>query len=128
MKYSQQAGWMAAALLIVVCFLPWSYIASRQITITGLSALGTNFGKPGLFNIVMSVIAAFLFMVPRLWAKRTNVFVSAINLAWALRNYIILSTCMMGECPEKKLGLYALVALAIVIQVMALFPKIEVKQ
>ncbi|WP_026769794.1 hypothetical protein [Asinibacterium sp. OR53] len=128
MKYSQQAGLIAAVLLIVVCFFPWTYIASRQITITGLSAVGTNFGKPGLFNIVMSAIAAFLFLIPRLWAKRTNVFVCAINLAWSIRNYIILSTCLLGECPEKKVGLYLLVVLAIATQLMALFPKLEVKQ
>jgi uncharacterized membrane protein YuzA (DUF378 family) len=128
MKYSQQAGLLAAVFLIIVCFLPWTYIVSRQITITGLSAMGTNFGKPGLFNIAMSAIALFLFSVPRLWAKRTNVFVCAINLSWSIRNYIILSTCMLGECPEKKLALYVLVALAAVMQLMALFPRIELKK
>ncbi len=128
MKYSQQTGIVAALLLVVICFLPWSYIVSRQLTITGLSAVGTNFGRPGLFNIVMAVIAIVLFTIPRIWAKRTNVFIGAIGLAWSIRNYIILSTCMLGECPEKKPALYALVILAATVQLMTLFPKIELKK
>lgn len=128
MKYSQQTGIIAALLLIVICFLPWSYIVSRQLTVTGLSAVGTNFGRPGLFNIVIAVIAILLFTIPRIWAKRTNVFIGAIGLAWSIRNYIILSTCMLGECPEKKPALYALVILAAIVQLMTLFPKIELKK
>lgn len=126
MKYSQQAGIAAALALIVICFLPWSFIASRQLTISGLSAAGTNFGKPGIFNIIMTCAALLLFAVSRAWAKRTNVFICAINLAWSIRNYILLSTCLLGECPDKKPALYALIILAVIMQVMAFLPKIEV--
>ncbi len=126
MKYSQQAGITAALALIVICFLPWSFIASRQLTVSGLSATGTNFGKPGVFNIIMTCTALLLFAVSRVWAKRANVFICAINLAWSIRNYILLSTCSLGECPDKKPALYALIVLAVIMQVMAFLPKIEV--
>ncbi len=126
MKYSQQTGIAAALALIVICFLPWSFIASRQLTVSGLSATGTDFGKPGIFNIIMTCAALLLFAVARVWAKRANVFICAINLAWSIRNYILLSTCLFGECPEKKPALYALVVLAVIMQVMAFLPKIEV--
>ena len=127
MKYSQRIGIVAAIALMAICFFPWSYIASKQITVSGFSAIGTNFGKPGLINFALCVVMLVMFVVPTIWAKRTNVFIAALNLAWSFRNYLLLSSCMMGECPEKKWGLYVLVFLAFVIQIMALLPKLEVK-
>lgn len=128
MKYSQTIGIAAGVLLIAACFLPWSFIESRQLTVSGLEAAGTNFGKPGLFNIVVGAVCMLLFALPRIWAKRTNVFLNAINLAWAIRNYIIVSSCMMGECPVKKFGLYVLLVAAIIMQAMALFPRMDVQK
>ena len=90
-----------------------------------MSTAGTDFGKPGLMHLVLGVLLAVFFLVPKLWAKRINVFVAAINLAWGIRNYILLSTCYMGECPLKKPGLFLMLALCTFIQVMSLFPKIE---
>jgi len=128
MKYSQRIGILATIAVMAVCFLPWSYIASKQITVSGFFAPGTNYGKPGLFNFVMCVVMLVMFAVPAIWSKRTNVFIAALNLAWSIRNYLLLSSCMMGECPEKKAGLFLLVGLSAVIQAMALLPKLEVKK
>lgn len=125
MKYSQTIGIIACIALTGICFLPWSFIASQQITVTGFHAAGTSFGKPGLFNTIMCAIMVILFVVPAVWAKRTNVFVAALNLAWSFRNYLLLSACMMGECPEKKPALYILLFLSVTIQLMAFLPKIK---
>jgi len=128
MKYSQRIGILATFALMGVCFLPWAYIASKQITVSGFYAVGTNFGKPGLFNFAMCVIMLVLFAVPAVWSKRTNVFIAALNFAWSVRNYLLVSSCMMGECPEKKPGLFILIFLSAVILVMSLLPKLEVKK
>ncbi|MEK7198744.1 MAG: hypothetical protein AAB212_02335 [Bacteroidota bacterium] len=127
MKYSQSIGIAASLALLAICFLPWSYIASQQITVSGFSAAGTDFGKPALFNFFMSVCMLILFAVPAVWSKRVNVFLGALNLAWAFRNYLLVSGCLMGECPEKKPALYLLVGLAILMQLMTLLPKLDIK-
>lgn len=124
MKHSQVIGIIAVLAMAVLCFMPWTYIASRQITVTGMHAEGTNFGRPGLFHLILGTVAVGMFLIPRIWSKRTNVFVAALNLAWAFRNYLLLSSCMMGECPEKKPALYLLLVAAVIIQVMALLPKV----
>jgi len=126
MKYSQTIGIAATLGMMAICFLPWSYIASQQITVTGFGSAGTNYGKPGLLNCIMGVTMIIMFFVPAVWSKRTNVFVGAINLAWSFRNYLLLSTCMMGECPEKKPALYLLIGLAVIIQLMTLLPRLQV--
>lgn len=124
MKHSQTIGIIAALATIVICFLPWAVIPGRGISISGMHAVGTHFGKPGMVNIIFSACMTVFFLVPRIWAKRTNVFLAAINLAWAFRNYLLVSTCMAGECPEKQPALYVLVAMGILIQVMVLLPRI----
>lgn len=124
MKYSQVIGIIAVVAMAALCFMPWTYIASRQITVTGMHAEGTNFGRPGLFHLFLGTVAIAMFLIPRIWSKRTNVFVAALNLAWAFRNYLLLSSCMMGECPEKKPALYLLLLAAVIIQLMALLPKV----
>lgn len=124
MKHSQVIGIIAVLAMAVLCFMPWTFISSRQITVTGMHAEGTNFGRPGLFHLILGTVAAIMFLVPRIWAKRTNVFVAALNIAWAFRNYLLLSSCMMGECPEKKPALYLLLLVAVIIQIMALLPKV----
>lgn len=127
MKYSQTTGIIAALCLIGICFFPWSYIASQHITVTGFSAVGTSYGKPGMLNTILGSLMIILFAVPALWAKRTNVFLAAFNLAFSFRNYLLLSACMMGECPEKKPALYIALILSLLIMVMTLLPKLPVK-
>ncbi|HYK43916.1 MAG TPA: hypothetical protein VEV83_02025 [Parafilimonas sp.] len=125
MKYSQLLGVFGVIALAGVCYMPWSVIPEKHLTVTGMSTAGTDFGKPGLMHVVLGVLLIAFFLVPKLWAKRINVFVAAINLAWGIRNYILLSTCYMGECPVKKPGLFLMLSLCTFIQVMTLFPKIE---
>ena len=128
MKHSQLIGIIAAVSILCICFLPWSYIPSVQVTVSGFHAEGTSFGKPGVLNCLLCLAAIVLFSIPAIWAKRTNVFIGALNLAWSLRNYLLLSSCMMGECPEKEIALYGLMSVSVIMLVMTFLPKIEIKK
>lgn len=124
MKYSQYIGIALACIIIWLCFQTWVIIPQKQILVTGFETTGTRFGRPGMFHIWFSAISALLFILPFIWAKRVNVFFTATNLAWAIRNYIIVSTCFMGECPEKQWAIYLLPLTAGLVFLMALLPKI----
>ena len=126
MKYSKWIGLLAVLLLIVASFQPWVYIAAQQITITGMNTTGTNFGKPALVNIIISSLAAICFLVPPLMAKRANVFICTLNIAWGVRNYIILSICRAGECPDKKTSLYLVMFASVVMLIASLFPDVRI--
>lgn len=128
MKYSQQIGVVTALALILTCFMPWTYLPARDITVSGVKAIGTGFGKPGMLNIILALCSIFFFLVPKIWAKRTNVFIAAIGLAWSIRNYLLVTTCYAGECPEKKAGIFLLLLFAIGVQLMAFFPKMDVEE
>jgi hypothetical protein len=73
----------------------------------------------------MSIV---LFALPFLWAKRFNMVLGALLLSWSFRNFLILSTCQMGECPEKKWALYGCLIVSFGIFIMTFLPKIKVPQ
>ena len=125
MKYTQTIGIIAALVVLICSFLPWSIVVSEQITISGFDTKGTRFGKPGLFLNFFTIIAIVLFLIPAIWAKRTNIFIGAIVFTWSLGNYILVSTCLMGECPVKQPALYALVVASGVVMLMTLLPKLN---
>jgi hypothetical protein len=112
----------AAALLVVACFMIWVIIPSKNIVVTGIDSTGTNFGKPGYFHFICTFFFLVFLLLPRLWAKRSNLLVTAINLAWAVRNYFIITACREGDCPEKHLAVFLVVAASVLMLVSALFP------
>ena len=128
MKHSQLIGIIAVLALIGICFVPWSFIPSKNIVITGFQSAGTDFGRPGYLNIILSTVCLLFFAIPKIWAKRANVFIAAINLAWAIRNYFIISMCREGDCPEKQIGLWLVLLASILILIAALFPDIQLKE
>ena len=121
-------GLFAVILLIVSCFLPWVIIPSKNIVVSGIDSTGTNFGKPGYTHFVMSFFFIIFHFIPRLWAKRSNLLVVALNIAWAIRNYFIISMCREGDCPEKQMGLWLVLLASILILIAALFPDIKLKE
>lgn len=125
MRYSKWIGLVAALLYIIGCFLPWVIIRSKDIVVTGLSAEGTNFGSPGYMGIVLAVLFLVFNFTQRIWAKRINLAVVALQVGWAVRNFYILSACRV-ECPERQTGLYLQLATAVIMLVVALFPDMKI--
>jgi len=128
MRWMKWVGVVSCFLLIISCFIPWVFIEFKNITVTGIDAAGTNFGKPGYFHLIMSLFFLFFHFTPRVWAKRSNLLVAAVNLGWAIRNYFIISACEMGECPIKKAGIIILIPASLLMLVAALFPDVSLKE
>jgi len=128
MRYMKWIGLFAVALLIFACFQPWVIILSKNIIVSGVDSTGTNFGKPGYTHFVLSIFFIIFHLIPKLWAKRWNLLIVALNIAWAIRNYFIISMCREGECPEKKIGLWLVMISSVLMLLAALFPDIELKE
>lgn len=121
-------GLMVALLLIYSCFMPWVTIEAKHITVSGVDATGTYFGKPGYFHFLMVFFFILFNFIPKIWAKRLNILVAALNMGWAIRNFIIVSVCSGGECPEKQVGLYLVLFASILLLVASFFPNIKVEE
>lgn len=130
MKYSQLIGIAAVLALIGICFLPWVYVPNIEITLSGINGRVNDhlsFGRQIIPHSFLGTIAIIFFLIPKVWAKRINVFIGFINLSWAIKNYIIFSMCRQIICPEKLIALYLLILFALIIQICTLLPKLKVK-
>lgn len=131
MRWMKWISIIAALTVIVCCFYPWMVVESRNIVVSGVSAEGTRFGKPGYLHLLLSGLYLFFAFIPKLWAKRINLFLATLNVAWALRNFILMSRCEGGECPVRKIAL-PLLFLASILMLLStalsqLAPKNKVK-
>lgn len=128
MRYMKWVGPAAAVFLIISCFIPWVFIESRNITISGIDTTGTNFGKPGYFHFFLTGIFLLFSFIQKVGFKRANLLIAALNLGWAIRNYFIISACLGGDCPVKKIGIYLMLLASILMMLSALFPDMKIEE
>lgn len=128
MRYMKWIGTAAAVLLIISCFTPWVFIESRNITVSGIDATGTNFGKPGYFHFFMTGFFLLFNFIQNTGLKRANLLITALNLGWAIRNYFIISACQGGDCPIKKTGIFLMLIASILMLVSAMFPDMKLPE
>jgi hypothetical protein len=127
-KYLQRTGLIACIMLVVACFMPWTYHEDLKQTFTGFYSHENYYGKPGVFLTIVA-IAAFAFMyIPKVWAKRTNLFLCAIAVGYAIKSFILFTSCYKAYCPEKKLGIYLVLVCTIVMLVSAALPDLKIKK
>jgi hypothetical protein len=111
--------WVA---LIVSLFFPWVGVESKGVEISGFSSKGTSvYGKPGLFHLILAGIFIVFLFIDKVWSKRIAYFFGALNVAWAIRNFSIISACSGGICPEKYAAVYVLLFSAVIMFVLSLF-------
>jgi hypothetical protein len=127
MKYSQWIGIAAAAVLMLSGLLNWAWYPDIHQYFTGFYTYNNSYGKPGKVFVVLGFIAIACYLIPRVWAKRFNMFLCVLILAYAIKTFISYSTCYRGICPEKQAGLWVMLGSAAVMFVASLLPDVKVK-
>lgn len=125
MNRSQWITLAAGITLIIACFMPWVYIQNPAITISGVDSTGTRFGKPGYVHFILTGFILCFTLINKIWAKRFNLLLAALNLAWAIKNFIVIGRCEAGECPEKQVGFFLLLFAAFILLLATLLPGIK---
>jgi hypothetical protein len=125
--YSKWIAVFASVLLIVSCFLPWAYYPDIDKVFTGFFSENNLYGKPGKWLTVMAVISLLCQFLPNIFYKRANLLLMALNVAYAIKSYIIFASCYHGYCPEKKIGIYLMLIASILLMTAAVFPSGRVK-
>src|SRR5829696_6278713 len=114
---------LSVLLLVISCFLPWMTIESKDLTITGIKTTGTLYGKPGYFHFLWAALYLVFLLINKVWSRRAAIGLAGFNIAWAMRNFLLIPACQMGECPTRKEGLYLLLAASILMFVTPLLPE-----
>lgn len=120
-------GLCAGLLLAIGCWLPWVIIESKNLVITGMYTVGTSYGKPGVLHLVFLSFFLLFTLIPKIWAKRFNLLVVALNASWMIRNFFIIGICRGGECPVRQNGLYLVALASTLMLIAALFPSFKEK-
>ena len=128
LKILQKAGIIACIILLLSCFMPWAFYADIHETFTGFYSFQNQYGKPGKFLSVMALIAFALMMLPKIWAKRTNLFVCALAVGYAIKTYILFTSCYNAYCPEKKAGIFIMLLSTIIMLVSSAFPDLKINK
>ena len=128
MKKSQWIGIAGALLVIGACFLPWGYYPDLQKEFTGFFSEKNIYGRPGKVLIFFEVIGIFLFLIPRVWAKRANILVSGLAFGFGVKSYVLYTACYRGTCPERRVGIFLVLGGALVVLVASLLPDLVVKE
>ena len=126
-KILNRAGIAACIVLIVSCFVPWVHYADIDQTFTGFYSFKNQYGKPGKFLVGAGVIVLTCMLVPKVMAKRINLFLSALTLAYAVKTYILFTSCYNNYCPEKLPGIYIMLIAAALMMVAAVFPNMKLE-
>lgn len=125
MKNYKVIGWLACLLLFVSCFLPLTYYADLNKSFTGFFSERNIYGKPGILFSFIAIVSALLIYLDKIWAKRTHIFLCALNLGYLIKTYILFTSCYNAYCPEKKIGIYLLIISCIVLFIVSLFPNMK---
>ena len=125
MRWIKWTGLAAAVVLVISCFMSWFIIGWLPFTATGIDA-GTAFQSPGYGHIFFAFFFSCFTLIQRLWAKRVNLVVVALNMGWAIRNFTKMSACDGGQCPDKQIGIYLMLAASVIMLISALFPDMKV--
>ena len=119
-------GIVACIAMIISCFLPWTYYPVINETFTGFHvvrfATGNFYGKAGYPIVALTLIIFMLMLIPKIWAKRVNLFVAALLVAYTVRTFIIFTAGLVAGDVVKKPGIYAIIFFGILIFVGTLFP------
>lgn len=127
MKRIQWISLFLIVLIIIACIMPWVRIPVADLTITGVNTEGTRFGKPAYLHFLLAGLIVIFTFIQRLWAKRFNLLFASLNLAWAIKNFLLVSRCEAGVCPEKQAGIYLLLITSVGLLITTFFPDIEIK-
>jgi hypothetical protein len=128
MKYYKVIGVVACIALFASCFMPWAYYPDLQKSFTGFFTEKNIYGRPGVVFTFFAVFSIVLIFINKIWAKRTLIFVQALNIGYLLKTYVIFTSCYKGYCPEKQYGLYLVIISSVILLVISFFPDIQLRE
>ena len=121
-------GLSACVLLIISCFLPWAYYKDIDTTFTGFYSLQNHYGKPGLLLSLIATLVFILTLLPKIWAKRANLFLGALAVGYAIKSFVLFTSCYNAYCPERRIGIYLMLGSTIVMLIATIFPDMKIRE
>jgi hypothetical protein len=127
-RYSKWISLLAFALLVSACYLPWAYYADVDKHFNGFFSEKNIYGKPYKLLFFFAGFTTLSAFIRNSWLKRAALLVGGLNVAYAIKNFLLFGSCYRGYCPEKEIGLYLMLISSVVIFVMSFLPEGSIQQ
>lgn len=122
-------GLAACITLIISCFLPWAYYPDIHQTFTGFYSYQNYYGRPGKPLCFLAAIILVFILLPKVWAKRANLFLCALFTGYAIYIYTKFTAQLpSGVYPVKKIGIYLMIISVITMLIAAVFPDLKLEK
>jgi hypothetical protein len=126
-------GLAACLLLVASCFMPWAFYNDpfitdvSQRTFTGFYSYENYYGKPGKFLCIIAGLSLLLKLLPKVWAKRVDLFLCGFGVAYALTTFLrYLRQYGAAISPEAQIGIYLMFGAALLMLAAAIFPDLKI--
>ena len=132
MKYKKVLHYTAiisCIALIATCFIPWVHYNNINVTFNGYNvkkfATGVYYGRAGIIITIFAAISLLFTLMPSIVAKRVNMFLCALLVAYTLRTYVIFTGSLFDGEVTKLAGIYLIVFLSFVMVICSVFPYLK---
>lgn len=120
---------VATLAIIATCFIPWVHYNNIDVTFNGYNvkrfATGVYYGRAGIIITIFAAISFLLTITQSLVAKRINMFLCALLVAYTLRTYVIFTGSLFDGEVTKLAGIYLIVLLSFVMVICSVFPYLK---
>jgi hypothetical protein len=113
--------------------MPWAYFNDPSITneaertFTGIYTYKNYYGKPGKFLVFFAGLSLFLKIMPKIWAKRIDLFLCAIAMAYGLKSFFEYKGVYgAGMVPQLQTGLFLMLGSLLIMMAAAIFPDFRI--
>ena len=106
MKIRKRLGIGACVLLIVSCFLSWTWYPDIEKYFSGFFSEGNYYGKPGKLLCFFAITGIACYFIEKEWTKRLNLIFGGLCVGYALTTFLRFSASYDGFVPEKQFGIY----------------------
>ena len=128
-KYLHYLAIVATLAIIATCFIPWVHYNNIDVTFNGYNvkkfATGVYYGRAGIIITIFAAISLLFTLMPSIVAKRVNMFLCALLVAYTLRTYVIFTGSLFDGEVTKLAGIYLIVFLSFVMVICSVFPYLK---
>ena len=120
---------VATLAIIATCFIPWVHYNNIDVTFNGYNvkkfATGVYYGRAGIIITIFAAISLLFTLMQSMVAKRVNMFLCALLVAYTLRTYVIFTGSLFDGEVTKLAGIYLIVILSFVMVICSVFPYLK---
>jgi len=131
MNWQKWIGVGACIILMGACFMHWAYYPDIQKYFTGFDSRVQYkgrwvhyYGRPGFLLCFFGVTGLCFHLLAKNWAKRVNLLLAALCLAYAVKCYFTFSSAYSGFVPVKETGLFLILVASFIHMVTTVFSRV----